>query len=216
MPVAIVPAAVWAYRGLTVATAGLEAYNAAAAAANSAAQAASNTSGNGDNCATTQHLNQVYDSLSMSMGGIGLSYQSIADTTTQIREILFDVFYKDYPQLDTQMGKADYTIKQVFDQLLGTTQAVIANRNELRKYVQGLRRYSLDPAGLSLFRSDKAAGRITGSGLICSYQSPSQSEPPVPVLNPELLTVESPSGDTAIPTFELIADELSALRPWTP
>lgn len=84
----------------------------------------------------------------------------------------------------------------------------LLTKNMLGLLIDSLTHYSLDTAGLAAYRADKAAGIVSGDGLlvertVSGYQTLA--------LNPEVLCVESPSGDLALPVPRLLVEMLNRL-----
>lgn len=67
--------------------------------------------------------------------------------------------------------------------------------------------YSLDAAGVATFDAEKASGLVDGTGLIVKRKV---GEEWGVALNPKLLTVRSPSGDTTDSLPQLLVDILTA------
>ena len=80
----------------------------------------------------------------------------------------------------------------------------------LQGYSAGIGHYPLTLAGLQEFATDRAAGRVEGSGLIVLRTDPGTGET-APALNPELLTIRSPSGDAAFSTLEILIDVMNGM-----
>lgn len=75
--------------------------------------------------------------------------------------------------------------------------------------------YPLDEEGLTDFRQDRADGKIAGQGLVLLRDDGVTGEF-LPILNPEMLTLEAAGGSWAVPTLEVIADMLAGLKPRPP
>lgn len=105
-----------------------------------------------------------------------------------------------------------YAIKSVTDEANFNAQLAMALSQQVFDKVAAailaLAHYPLSAEGVASFLADKAAGLVTGSGLIVLRDGN-------PAINPELLTVISPSGDTGFPTLEVILGALNGLPIYT-
>lgn len=188
-------------------------------AANQAHTAADNAAAAAQGAATAADINNipgmVWDFKILTdiyNGGVGA-------TALQIAQMTFDFLYYFQGNAPDRTGNPYLSITHNVDALFNAVeQAVVAAldannqaysvKQLLSSAIGGLTRYSLDASGLASFADDKQAGRVQGDGLIVLYSPPDSDGQQLPVLNPELLTFSSPSGDTVYSILAGIADAL--------
>ncbi len=205
-----------------------ETKEAALAAANSAGQAASNTTiiGADGSMWTVTQIETAMSALAFMKDALG--YGSSDNLYIQFGGLrnLLEVFLT-YPDPDSN-GRVPVDPTATVSQIIAAANAASGNAllakqeahevgvdvltmwDGLKAFYRTLGYYPLNADGRVMIDLDRAAGKVSGSGLVVSRTDEETGEQ-VPTLNPYLLTFTSPSGDEVFSILEVAVDVLTRI-----